>query len=238
MPALNGGFQQGAWGLVINAGPVAKTILLILFMFSVVSWAIVVQKLISFRRIYRESQKFLDFFRSDADISDIRRAYRQFRNSPLFRLFERGYRRIQKNRQVSYRNSKRADGPYPEFLQEDRKTIEDALQIEASAEILKMEQYMGFLATTASVSPFFGLLGTVWGVMIAFINIGQRGSASIGVVAPGIAEALITTIAGLATAIPAVIAYNYFLGKLEGVRNLMEEFAFEFVCSLLEEPKP
>src|SRR5215510_9044420 len=99
----------------------------------------------------------------------------------------------------------------------------------ASEEAAELERHVGFLATVGSVSPFIGLMGTVWGVMTSFLNIGAQGSASLVVVAPGIAEALIATIAGLAAAIPAVVGYNHLIGRLRDFANNTGRFASEYL---------
>lgn len=207
----------GTVGLVLGAGAVAKAILSILFCFSIVSWAIIGEKLLLLRRIRRESEEFLSVFEHTADLSAARRTYTGSYGTPLYRLFQMGYR---------WREG-RSSSPG-----EDEETLRNALDLAASTELSNIERRLSFLATTASVSPFFGLLGTVWGVMRSFISIGERGSASIGVVAPGIAEALITTVVGLGAAIPAVIAYNYLVGRTERVRTEMERFSFDLIRAL------
>jgi biopolymer transport protein TolQ len=120
--------------------------------------------------------------------------------------------------------------PLDDLSEDGLKRFEGAMEIAIAEEISGLEQHLPFLATTGSVSPFFGLLGTVWGVMDSFMRIGVAGTANLGAVAPGIAEALIATVAGLATAIPAVIAYNAFLRKIEVIRGQMERFVFEFLA--------
>ena len=211
--------------LILQAGPVGKTVLLILFIFSVVSWAIIAEKFRIFRSAQRESERFLKAFRAGGNYGEL---YRNFvgsaSQSPIFRLFREGYLRMQAT-------------PLDDFSEDGLKTFENAMEIAATEEISGLERYLSFLATAGSVSPFFGLLGTVWGVMDSFMRIGFAGTANLSTVAPGIAEALIATVAGLATAIPAVIAYNAFLRKIEIIRGQMERFVFEFLATLEQRVK-
>jgi biopolymer transport protein TolQ len=206
--------------LILQAGPVGKAVLLILFVFSVISWAIIAEKFRMFLSARRESERFLKAFRAGVSYEEL---YRNFLGSssvnPMFRLFREGYFRIQST-------------SLDRLGEDGLKTFEDAMDVAIAEEVSGLERRLSFLATTGSVSPFFGLLGTVWGVMDSFMRIGVTGTANLGTVAPGIAEALIATVAGLATAIPAVMAYNAFLRKIETIRRQMERFTFEFLATL------
>lgn len=208
--------------LIAEAGFVAKAVLLILFSFSVASWAIVGQKLVDFKHSQRQSDSFLKLFRSGAEKGQIYRQCKGMRASPLCGLFCAAYDFLagHAKRQGGWRGE-------PEDLWK-------VLEGMAGEQVAKMEKYLSFLATVANVSPFVGLLGTVWGIMDAFRSIGVQGSANLAVVAPGIAEALITTAAGLAAAIPAVVAYNYFLSRLDAVQRQVEQFAAELAAVLGE----
>ena len=204
----------GILGLMFGAGWVAKAILLTLLCFSIVCWAIIGEKLLLLRKIRRESAEFLDVFEHTKDLSEVRRLYTGPYGTPLHRLFQVGYRWGERTESLS---------------DSDEEVAKNEIELAVSDELAKVERRLAFLATTASVSPFFGLLGTVWGVMRSFISIGERGTASIGVVAPGIAEALVTTVVGLGAAIPAVIAYNYLVGRTEHLRTEMERFSFDLM---------
>ncbi|MFQ5708780.1 MAG: MotA/TolQ/ExbB proton channel family protein [bacterium] len=220
--------SQNALDLVFNAGIVAKTVLVILFLFSVVSWAIIFDKLRVFRRLKRESEEFLRFFRKRNSVRDILAVSRKFPTNPFVAVFKAAYWQISQNeRNKPDASMSGAVGMLREQRPKSQPTSDDLIRIfdsAASREVLKLEKFLVFLATTGSVSPFFGLFGTVWGVMSAFLAIGFTGSADLSVVAPGIAEALITTVAGLGAAIPAVIAYNYFVNKLKRLSSELEVF--------------
>ncbi|MFQ5863850.1 MAG: MotA/TolQ/ExbB proton channel family protein [bacterium] len=219
--------------LVLNAGIVAKTVLAILLLFSVVSWAIIFDKLRVFRRLRKESEEFLLFFRKHKGAREIFQAGRKYPTNPFFVVFKEAYWLINKE-EGSYSDSSMAGTV--ELLREQRTkkshTSEDLVRLfdsVASREVLGLEKHLVFLATTGSVSPFFGLFGTVWGVMSAFMAIGYTGSADLSVVAPGIAEALITTVAGLGAAIPAVIAYNYFVNRLKRLSSQLEIYYSDLI---------
>lgn len=208
--------------LVLQAGPVGKTVLLVLLVFSVISWAIIAERVRLFRSVRRGSEQFLGAFEQQRDIDQL---YKRFQGSaarlPVFRLFRDGYVRVQA----------KSSSVVSEI---EWKTLEEAMSMTLAEEVANLEKRLSFLATVGSVSPFLGLLGTVWGVMDAFARIGVAGTANLGNVAPGIAEALIATVAGLATAIPAVIAYNVFLRRIDTMRWQLERFAFEFLSRCRE----
>lgn len=192
---------------------VAKVIYGILFFFSVVSWAIIAEKIRMLRRARRDSEAFLRIFRREKELSLIHERCITLRDSPLYRLFQEVYQPLNETAQATH--------PHDDLMH--------ALEVIGSEQIAVFQKHLTFLATTANVSPFFGLLGTVWGIMGSFLSIGQQGSASITVVGPGIAEALMTTVAGLGAAIPAVIGYNYILSQVAEVRTTLERFSFELM---------
>ncbi len=215
-------FYQGeVWQLLTNTGPVARLVLLILLAFSVLSWAIIFQKYRGFRAARRESQEFLKVFRQSKKLSEIRAFCRTLKESPLPEVFYSGYREIESQAAMAENPAK----PRIRSLEAVRR----ALQIGASGELSRLEKWVTWLATTGNVAPFVGLFGTVWGIIDAFHGMGTAGTASLRSVAPGISEALITTAAGLFTAIPAVIAYNIFLQRIREFGNQMDDFSLEFL---------
>ena len=215
-------FYQGeVWQLLANTGPVARLVLLMLLAFSILSWAIILRKFRIFRAAKRESVEFLKVFRQSKKLSEIRAFCRTLKESPLPEVFQSGYREIESQATMSENPGK----PRIRSLEAVRR----ALQIGASSELGRLEQWLPWLATTGGVTPFVGLFGTVWGIIDAFHGLATAGTASLHSVAPGIAEALITTAAGLFTAIPAVIAYNLFLQRVKEFGTMMDDFGLEFL---------
>jgi len=220
---------------VLQSGAVCQGILLILFLFSIVSWAIIVYKLKLFHRIYRESEEFLRFFRGIKRLSDGERAFVEFNQSPMCKVFRAGYQefRVQKEQGTKASGSPKVaeandNGeeriPFPGI-----DAVKRVLQRATSIEILHLEKWLNFLATMVTACPFIGLFGTVWGVMDSFISMQTYRSASIAAVGPGIAGALTTTIVGLAAAIPALAAYNYFVNRVNTIASEMDNFSSEFI---------
>ena len=205
--------------LITEASVVVQLILLVLILFSVFSWAIIIFKRKTLRAADFQSQKFLTAFRKSKNLGEVSDAARRYKASPLSVLFQAGYK------ELSYL-TKSAPETSPQNSKTDN--LSRALLRASNSEISRLEKMMTFLATTGSVTPFIGLLGTVWGIMDAFIRIGAERSAGLVTVAPGIAEALIATAIGLFAAIPAVIAYNYFLGRIKDMITSMEDFTLEF----------
>jgi biopolymer transport protein TolQ len=201
--------------LIEQTGWVARIVLLMLFCFSLFSWALIFQKSSRFGRLRSQTELFLRVFRSNGGLPDPRSIGTT--GSPLEAVYAAGYREVEL--QV------KAAGPNHKIVSPNAVTA--AMQLASAEEIRKLEQYMPWLATTGSVTPFIGLFGTVWGVMDAFTGLGATGAASLRAVAPGIAEALITTAAGLFTAVPAVIAYNHFLHNIRDMATRMDNFSLE-----------
>lgn len=199
--------ETSALGLILQAGYVVKGVLLVLLFFSVFSWAVILYKWFYFRRAQKDNETFLRNFTSKKDSKTLFHAAKLFFVSPIASLFKAVY----------------AEG----F--DSSEDVNRSLKRYVVLESAKLEKYLNFLATTGSTTPFIGLFGTVWGIMNAFRGIGAAGSASLAVVAPGIAEALITTAAGLAAAIPAVIGYNYYLSIARRLIIEMEDFAEELL---------
>jgi biopolymer transport protein TolQ len=217
-------FYQGeVWQLLTNTGPVARLVLLMLLGFSILSWAIIFRKMRVFRSAKRESLEFLQVFRQSKKLSEIRAFCRTLKVSPLPEVFQSGYREIES--QAAVGEGAGAGKPRIRSIEAVRR----ALQIGASTELGRLEQWLVWLATTGGVTPFVGLFGTVWGIIDAFHGLSTGNAATLHSVAPGIAEALITTAAGLFAAIPAVIAYNIFLQRIKEFATQMDDFSLEFL---------
>lgn len=211
--------------LLTGTGLIVKIVLLILGGFSMFSWAIIMFKLFQVHRANRESVLFMDFFWKSKRFDAIASQVDRFASSPLTVLFNEGYGELKK----VVENGGTSEGS---ALSTDLGGVENvsrALRRATNSEITRLEKYLTFLATTGSTSPFIGLFGTVWGIMTAFEGIGRTGSASLAVVAPGIAEALVATAIGLVAAIPAVMAYNHFQHKIRVLINEMDSFSTEFL---------
>lgn len=226
---------MNAISLVLQAGVVAKAVLVLLLFFSLACWTIIFLKLRTFGRTDRQDERFLKLFRESKNLSSTYEDCRRYPRSPLAALFREGYRELS-----HALKGNPAPGGNPAFVEAPAKGLEMSadnllsrisrtLRHASLREVSGLERTLIFLATTGNVTPFIGLFGTVWGIMDAFHSIGLTGSANLGAVAPGIAEALITTAAGLATAIPGVIAYNYFLNRIKGAATRMDLFGLEFV---------
>jgi biopolymer transport protein TolQ len=205
--------------LIVDASLIVQGVLLILVFFSVFSWAIIVFKRKTLRSANSQSKKFLKIFQESKNLSEVNRAAKTYQASPLAVLFRSGYK------ELAYQSQSSKGHISPKKLE----TVNRALVKTSNQEISRLEKRMSFLATTGSVTPFIGLFGTVWGIMDAFQRIGIVRSAGLDTVAPGIAEALIATAAGLFAAIPAVIAYNYFLHQIKDLITEMDDFSFEFL---------
>ena len=216
MPAALLLLQVSVTDAILHAGPVSWTVLTILLVMSVLSWTIIFSKWSRFRNARGANAQFLRAFRKANNMESIAVASEQFRVSPLVTVFDFGYSEI--DRQVKARGTLT-----------NKLALERTLQLGISEEIARLERSMNWLATTATVSPFIGLLGTVWGIISAFGAMSQAGSASLRAVAPGISEALIATAFGLAAAIPAAVFYNYFGTGIREFGARMEDFSLEFL---------
>ena len=214
---LNALIQQTGW--------VARVVLGMLLFFSLFSWALIFQKMALFSRINRQTALFLRIFRANRTLPDPRQMGGG--GSPLESVYGAGFREIE--------SQVRSGNPHGKVTSINAITV--SMQLTAGEETRKLERYMPWLATTGSVTPFIGLFGTVWGVMDAFTGLGAAGAASLRAVAPGIAEALITTAAGLFTAVPAVIAYNHFVHDIKDASARMDSFALE-VSAVVEKMYP
>ena len=223
--------MEGAFGdtmgLIARSTLVSKAVLLILVLFSIVSWTIVLYKLWQFRRAEHQTASFLDVFRKSSKFSEVQSVCRSLRESPLVGIFQSGYTEL--NAQLRQPGSPARAGEESRPKLKSIQALDRALLRASMIEVTKLERRVPFLATTASITPFIGLFGTVWGIMGAFTGIGETGSTSLGVVAPGIAEALIATAAGLFAAIPAVYFYNHLTNRVKLSATGMDDFSLEFL---------
>jgi biopolymer transport protein TolQ len=213
--------------MIIDAGPMVKFVMLLLLIFSIVSWSIIIMKHLLYKRARAESEFFIDNFWKSKNLVDAYKTAQEIPNSPEASIFILGFNELQKlNRSKVVTQS-------PEDTLETRlagmDNLKRALRKAEAKQVVNFGKYLSFLATTGSATPFIGLFGTVWGIMSSFQDIGMRGSASLAVVAPGISEALVATAAGLAVAIPAVIFYNYYSNILLNLENEMQGFSADFM---------
>ncbi len=206
-------------------GPVVLGVFIILIFFSVVSWAIIIFKLIQIHKANSESVRFMDFFWKTKRFDTIAAQADRFSSSPLVMLFNEGYSEL---KQLMDTEGKQDQAGVSTDLG-GVANVSRAMRRATNQEVNRLEKYTTFLATTGSASPFIGLFGTVWGIMVAFEGIGRTGSASLAVVAPGISEALRATAIGLIAAIPAVMAYNHFQHKIRVLVKEMDSFSTEFL---------
>ena len=217
-------FSGGVAGLIASSGWVARFVLALLLLFSLISWAIILYKGAALHRAHAQSDTFLDVFRKSSKFSEVNSVCPQLKSSPLVGVFQAGY--LELNQQVRG-GGQAAAGAKPTVRSLD--SLSRSLARAAGVEVTRLERRLSFLATTASVSPFIGLFGTVWGIMEAFGDIGRMGSANLVVVAPGISEALITTAMGLLAAIPAAVFFNFFNSRVKVLSSMLDDFALEFL---------
>jgi len=222
---LGSNFSGSLLGMVLGAGLMVKLVLLLLLIFSVVSWAIIFLKYINYRNIKKENEEFSADYLKSSKLSEILPAAKKYKYSTTAEVFRVGYTELTTLNKLSKESASSGEDINLSSLD----NVDRSLNRACNKEMTKLESALGFLATTGSASPFIGLFGTVWGIMDTFKGIGARGSATLAVVAPGISEALIATAAGLAAAIPAVIFYNYFLNQSKNMVQEMDNFAAEFL---------
>jgi biopolymer transport protein TolQ len=197
--------------LIRQTGAVAQTVLVILLIFSIMSWSVILTKWGSQRRARAQSGRFLRAFRKAQRLQDVAAVPDQFKPSPLVAVFDNAYDELRRQGDTNIQ------------------AVQRAAQIASSEELTRLERKLPWLATTANVAPFIGLFGTVWGIIDAFNGMGNENAATLRAVAPGISEALITTAAGLFVAIPAVIAYNQFTQRLREFGARMDDFTMEML---------
>jgi biopolymer transport protein TolQ len=209
--------------LVRETGAVAQAVLLLLLAFSLISWAIILSKWSVLRRSRVQSGRFVRAFRRAQRLQDVNAVSEQFRPSPLVGVFHAGFREFE--RQMGSSGGLR-----------NPLAVQRAMQIASSEEMTRFERNLPWLAITGAVTPFIGLFGTVWGIIDAFHGLGTSGAATLRAVAPGISEALITTAAGLAAAIPAVIAYNLIGGSIRDFAARSDDFSLEMLNAVERQP--
>ena len=224
--SLESAFSGDIFQMIIHAGLMVKFVLLILFLFSIISWTIIFIKWRFLKNAKQETAYFLDLFWEGTEFDKIYKECDDLVSSPVAHLFRSGYTEIKRIGKVQ--NLSSSEGSHT-IMQPLMDSVERSLKKTVINQSNKLEQALSFLATTGNTTPFIGLFGTVWGIMESFRGIGLKGSASLAVVAPGISEALIATAAGLAAAIPAVIAFNYFNQRVIVLRSEMETFTSDFL---------
>lgn len=213
------GNQDRLLDMVLGAGLMVKFVLLILLLFSVISWAIIAYKIILIRRVEKETAVFYDLFWEKRQFSAIHAACRGFNSTPLKSLFTAVYNELTNTLKEETHK----------LCREDMDRFQRVLRKASAIEAAKLEYSVGFLATTGNTAPFIGLFGTVWGIMASFRSIGAKGAANLAVVAPGISEALIATAMGLLAAIPAVVGYNHILTRTHRVNEEMNNFSSDLL---------
>lgn len=211
-------FRGDIGAMIVDADPVVKFVMLLLFVFSVVSWAIIIQKGVVLSRAKKRNQDFLDVLGQDGTLNDLASHVEHAGASPLGVLFADAQDEL--NRIMS----RSASVPMSLLT-----NVEGRISYAGSRQVIGLSRGMGFLASISNASPFIGLFGTVWGIMDAFRNIGLMGSANLSTVAPGISEALIATAMGLFVAIPAVLAYNYYTVQMDQITAQMNQFQLDFM---------
>jgi biopolymer transport protein TolQ len=219
--------------IFLNAGLVVQLVLVLLLFFSIASWAIILVKARYIGRAFKESSLFIDFFWKSRDLSNAFVKAKQLDASPIARIFRMAYLELKKISQSDFSpgtaSPQSADSQSLRTQFTGTDNIKRALRRAMNTEMTRLTQMVPFLATTGNTTPFIGLFGTVWGIMTSFRSIGLSGSANLAVVAPGISEALVATAAGLAVAIPAVIAFNYFNQKIKVIESELLSFSADFL---------
>ncbi len=222
MGSLNS-YSGGLLGLIYTAGPMAKAVIGLLAFFSVISWTIIFVKIRQFKKTEEQADRFFRVIKDVDSFKKLVSIYRDSSDNAFYRLVLACYKEV---------TSRQKDGGRP-IRPDEIPAIDNMLRITIAEESVKLERRLTFLATTANTAPFIGLFGTVWGIMDSFREIGVRGTTSLAVVAPGISEALIATAIGLATAIPAVLGYNYCLGRLKRILTRMENASL-YLLNIIE----
>ncbi len=217
----------GLFYMLSGAGPLVKSVMLLLLFFSIISWAIIFIKFRYIRKAFKESADFIDIFWQCKNLGDAFAKAKALRSSPIARVFISAYMEMARSdgRDKKKPVLKRTEKSYFQSFGSVKRSINRSINVE----IRRLSQLVPFLATAGNTAPFIGLFGTVWGIMNTFQGIGLSGSASLAVVAPGISEALIATAAGLAVAIPSVIAYNYFTDRIRVFDSELQSFSSDLL---------
>ncbi len=225
------GFGGGIFELVARSSLISQAVLALLLVFSIASWAIIILKLREFGRVETDTKTFIQIFRKSNKLSEVHSVCKSLSMSPLAGVFQAGYTELNSQlRQTQSTTTPPADtSAPPRPALRSFEALDRSLMRASNVEVNRLERYVQLLATTASVSPFIGLFGTVVGIIISFQSIGETGSTSLAVVAPGIAEALIATAAGLFAAIPAAYFYNHLAHKVKLAASTIDDFSLEFL---------
>ncbi len=216
--------DTGIWHMMINAGPMVKLVLLLLLGFSVLSWAIIIQKLLLLKKVEAETADFYDLFWQKNQLEQVAAAAKNYKKTPLSHLFMALYSEFA----TDIREGQKLEAVRPG----DRRSVDRMQRLLKKAgakELARLEYAVPFLATSGNTAPFIGLFGTVWGIMTSFRAIGAKGAANLAVVAPGISEALVATAMGLLVAIPSVVGYNYIVSKTSRIATEMENFSADLI---------
>jgi len=214
-----GGEEPSILSLIVDADFIVQMVLLMLVAMSMMCWAIILQKFFQLRSASRQSSQFLDLFWASKRLDTVYEKSAAFRKSPVAEVFKAGYQELAKI------TAQTDEGQRADATDNLTRTLRRATSVESTS----MERWVTFLATTGSTAPFIGLFGTVWGILRAFQKLGTAGQATIDVVGPDIAHALIATAVGLFAAIPAVIAYNYFNASIRVLNTEMDNFSADFL---------
>ena len=236
--SMEGAFSHDILQMIIHAGLMVKFVLCVLLIFSITSWAIIFFKYRLLSKAKKETLTFLELFWEDKDLKQIYKTSEELEYSPVALIFRAGYAEFSRTGKLQARVDSHADqapGGGDKLLRSQKAimyNLERSLRRATIDQAGKLERAVSFLATTGNTAPFIGLFGTVWGIMESFRGIGMKGSANLAVVAPGISEALIATAAGLAAAIPAVVAFNYFTNRISTLRVEMDIFSSDFLSTV------
>lgn len=221
--------SAGLLAVLAETGPLNQVVLAILIAFSIASWAIILFKTATYRKVARQTATFLEVFRRSQKFSEVQAVCPSLPASPLVGVFQAGYAELNAQFRAAGSAAHSPGTSAARPMLKSLEAVDRALLRAATAEVARLERRLTFLATTASVTPFIGLFGTVVGITIAFQRIGETGSTNLAVVGPGISEALIATAAGLFAAIPAVIFYNHFVHRVKDFSAAMDDFSLEFL---------
>jgi biopolymer transport protein TolQ len=213
--------------LIAGTGLIEKLVLVSLLLLSAMSWGVIVYKHLQFAKARKQTRAFLDVFHRSSRFSEVQAVCASLAASPLAGLFQAGYAEL--NAQLRSAGDSKPGAPAPRPTLKSLEAVDRSLIRATTSEVAKMEHRLSLLATTTSISPYIGLFGTVWGIMTSFQGISAAGSSSLGVVAPGIAAALVATAAGLFAAIPAVYFYNDLTSRVKATVNEMDDFSMEFL---------
>jgi biopolymer transport protein TolQ len=223
------GDHLSTWQLIANAGLMVKFVIFVLVLFSVISWAIIGFKFWQLGKSKKESKMFLKSFWAGESLDQVSISTKRFQATPLSHVFRAGLSELEKVRKGRKKEDDESSLVELSRAEMGVDNVRRALGNAATTEMNRLSRFVSFLATTGSTAPFIGLFGTVWGIMNSFQAIGSQKGAGFEVVGAGISEALIATAVGLAAAIPAVVAYNYFLSNLRVIQAELDNFQAEFL---------